>query len=170
MRYTAYVIGIVVAAVLAVAATVQVSQQQQHTSGHTSGDGVGTIPMHPISHGGSTIVVHITSGDPKDARHMLSAEMGVRMALAMQQQGKDVIVFLDSYGTMLAPRNPTDDRLKALNSDLQQFAMQGGRVIVCPHCYQVLGNKAEDLTPGFEWAGPGKMSKVWSGNVIVIDY
>ncbi len=166
MRYTVYVLGIVVA-VLAVVATVQVSQQQQHGAEE---HGAGTIPMHPISHGGPTIVVHITSGDPKDARHMLSAEMGVRMALAMQQQGKDVIVFLDSYGTMLAPRNPTDSKLKALNSDLQQFAMQGGRVIVCPHCYQVLGNKAEDLTPGFEWAGPGKMSKVWSGHVIVIDY
>ncbi|MEM4286121.1 MAG: DsrE family protein [Candidatus Nitrosocaldus sp.] len=166
MRYTVYVLGIAVAAVLAVAATVQISQQQEHGSTHTSD----TIPMHPISHGGPTIVIHIASGDPKDARHMLSAEMGVRMALAMQQQGKDVIVFLDSYGTMLAPRNPADDKLKALNEDLQQFAMQGGRVIVCPHCYQVLGNKAEDLTPGFEWAGPGKMSKVWSGNVIVIDY
>ncbi|MEM2923305.1 MAG: DsrE family protein [Candidatus Nitrosocaldus sp.] len=166
MRYTVYVLGIAVAAVLAIAATVQISQQQEHDSTHTSD----TIPMHPISHGGPTIVIHIASGDPKDARHMLSAEMGVRMAIAMQQQGKDVIVFLDSYGTMLAPRNPADSKLKALNEDLQQFAMQGGRVIVCPHCYQVLGNKAEDLTPGFEWAGPGKMSKVWSGNVIVIDY
>ncbi len=98
-----YVPRIVVVAVLAVAATIQVSRQQQHTSE----DGVGTIPMHPINHGGSTIVVHIASGDPKDTRHMLSAEMGVRMALAMQQQGKDVIVFLDSYDTMmLAPRNP----------------------------------------------------------------
>ncbi len=164
MKYTTYAIGIVVAVVLGVAATVQVSQQQQH-SDHDS-----SIPMHPISHGGHTIVIHIASGDPKDARHMLSAEMGVRMAQAMQQQGKDVIVFLDSYGTMLAPRNPTDDKLKALNSDLQQFAMQGGRVIVCPHCYQVLGNRAEDLTPGFEWAGPGKMAKIWSGDVIVIDY
>jgi predicted peroxiredoxin len=167
MKYTTYVIGIAVAAVLAIAATIQVSQQQQQ---HDSHDSSSSIPMHPISHGGHTIVIHIASGDPKDARHMLSAEMGVRMALAMQQQGKDVIVFLDSYGTMLAPRNPTDDKLKALNSDLQQFAMEGGRVIVCPHCYQVLGNKAEDLTPGFEWAGPGKMAKVWSGDVIVIDY
>ncbi|MEM4340889.1 MAG: DsrE family protein [Candidatus Nitrosocaldus sp.] len=166
MRYTVYVLGIAVAAVLAIAATVQVSQQQQQHGDNTSSG----IPMHPISHGGPTIVVHISSGDPNDPRHMLNAEMGVRMALAMQQQGKDVIVFLDSYGTMLAPRNPTDNKLKAFNADLQQFAMQGGRVVVCPHCYQVLGNKAEDLTPGFEWAGPGKMSKVWSGNVVVIDY
>lgn len=166
MKYTAYMLGIAVAAVLAIAATVQVSQQQQQQMEHAS-EG---IPMHPITHGGQTIVIHIASGDPNDARHMLSAEMGVRMAQAMQQQGKDVIVFLDSYGTMLAPRNPASDKLKALNSDLQQFATQGGRVIVCPHCYQVLGNKAEDLTPGFEWGGPGKMSKVWSGNVIVIDY
>jgi len=112
MKYTTYVIGIAVAAVLAIAATMQVSQQQQHGS-HDSNS---SIPMHPISHGGHTIVIHIASGDPKDARHMLSAEMGVRMAQAMQQQGKDVIVFLDSYGTMLAPRNPTDDKLKALNS------------------------------------------------------
>ncbi len=165
MKYTTYVIGIAVAVVLGVAATVQVSQQQQH-----GGHGSDSIPMHPISHGHQTIVIHIASGDPRDARHMMNAEMGVRMAQAMQQQGKDVIVFLDSYGTMLAPRNPTDDKLKALNSDLQQFAAQGGRVIVCPHCYQVLGNKAEDLTPGFEWAGPGKMAKVWSGHAIVIDY
>ncbi|MCS6767992.1 MAG: DsrE family protein [Candidatus Nitrosocaldus sp.] len=166
MKYTVYVLGIAVAAVLAIAATVQISQQQQHDSGH----GAGTIPTHPISLGGPTIVIHISSGDPNDERHMLNAEMGVRMALAMQQHGKDVIVFLDSYGTLLAPKNPRSDELKALNADLQQFAMQGGRVIVCPHCYQVLGNRAEDLTPGFEWAGPGKMSKVWGGNVVVIDY
>ncbi len=162
MKYIPYIIGIVVISAIIFVSVGISSQQVSHSHHSASGMGMGMM--------GDNIVVHIASGDPTDARHMLSAEMGARMALAMQQNGKDVIVFLDSYGTLLAPEQPKSAKLKMINTMLQEFTNTGGRVIVCPHCYLELGNKIEDLTPGFEIGNPEKMAKVLSGRAIVIDY
>ncbi len=164
MKHIPYIIGaVVISAIIFV--SMQMSSQQVSHEAHDS-----SMPTMSHMMTGNTIVVHITNGDPNDPRQMLTARMGVMIANEMQNRGKDVIVYLDSYGTLLAPKQPKSEELKSLNNILQQITNGGGRVIVCPHCYQELGNRIEDLTPGFEISNPDKLAKILSGNVIVMDY
>lgn len=104
------------------------------------------LPGHAV---GRTILIHITSGDPKDIHQVHAATMGVDHAFAFLKSGKNVAILLDVDGVRIATKAPPTE-LQAINSELQSFLTAGGRVIACEHCIMTAGLQTSDMLPGVE--------------------
>jgi predicted peroxiredoxin len=160
LKYTVAITAF--AAVLLVAAVVFPAAVQQVQA--DSGNDPKSFSRH-----GSTILVHITSGDPTSKTQLHSAKMGMHMAQHMQEQGMNVIVFLDVDGPRFAVQS-SQPVLSDHKKMVQDFIDNGGRVLVCEDCLNEDGYKSTDLLPGVELARPAKMSSILSDDTKVIDY
>jgi len=130
-----------------------------------------SIKSHPFAKG-TSVLVHIASGDNASSYEVHSAQMGVDHALAMLRNGKDVSVLLDVNGVNIATKNITGP-LKPVGEMLQIFLNEGGRVIVCDHCWSMAGLTNEDLLPGVEidvHPDMPKMQKIIDRGAVILDY
>lgn len=131
--------------------------------------GIGALVYSPtLVHADSKItdeslMVHISTNDSA------AVEMALMFASNMLNQGKDVVVFLDVKGVVVAMKNPPSE-LTSFTQKVRDFLNEGGRMIVCGHCMGASGFKPVDLLPGTEVGNPGKMSRLFSGPMAIISY
>lgn len=115
------------------------------------------------------LLVHIKSGTSYSYDEIHSARMAMDLATHMQEQGKNVTVFLDVNGVIIGVKNPTFT-LNATATMLKDLIDNGGKVYVCPDCLMQAKYSEGDLMAGVQLATPEIMAKELSRNVIVIDY
>jgi predicted peroxiredoxin len=95
--------------------------------------------------------------------------MAMDLATHMQSQGKNVTVFLDVNGVNIGVKNPTFT-LNSTATMLKDLMSKGAKVYVCPDCLQQAKYSQADLLPGVQVTSPELMSKLLTGNLIVVDY
>lgn len=126
--------------------------------------------IHPWVTASKVYVVHIASGDDKSSYERHSALMGVQHAKAFQDSGKKVIIFLDVNGVKLV--DDAHPKLLSPHYDiLEQFIVDGGRIIACQHCLGM--HDIEDMMDGVEVDNHPTMPKLQSivrSASVVLDY
>ena len=129
------------------------------------------LTNHVFAQENSNLVVHITRGNPENPDDVHAASMGLTLANAFQDAGRNVTLFLDVKGVNLAVSEPPAG-LNETSSLIQSFISNGGSVYVCPHCLTVAGYTPENVISGVKIADLSKqtMLKVLDGDTIVIDY
>ncbi len=158
---------IAVAAVLATTSTAF----SQHEHGQDTQMQVSMSTPHMAQHG-KTVLIHISSGDPKDPHQVHAAMMGTDHALMWRRSGFDVVIFLDVEGVLIGAEKVPDE-LKPMNDNLKQFIVEGGRVIACSHCVLNHGLTPDDMLPSIEIDTHPYMNRIQDVlryNPIVLDY
>lgn len=109
---------------------------------------VGPVPGNCQAKTGQKIVVHLSHYT--DDSH--AAMMAVHFAQYLQEHGADVTLMLDVDGVRLADQHQAQSTGSGMNAQTTKlydaFVKAGGKVLVCPHCAEVAGIKAQDLRPG----------------------
>ncbi len=119
----------------------------------------------------TTTVVHLS----KYSNDVHAVFMALKIAGTLQENGQDVILFVDLEGARLADARVPND-LKWGQSDatvatvLKSFTDAGGKVRVCPHCAKACGLETAHLRDGCTLLTPDGLAGLFAKASKVIDY
>ncbi len=121
-----------------------------------------------LAEDGPILVVNITSDD------VWTGQMGLGFARAVQNDGGDVVVFLNVRAVALAnsavPQHTGGGSGKTSHQLIADILSAGGRVFVCPGCTRMAGLKLDNRIEGVEADGSAYRKIVMAPGTRIVSY
>ena len=117
-----------------------------------------------------TVLFNITSG--KEDLHRVT--MALQLANHALDDGRSVVLFLNVRAPELARADlPADVKFRdnpPTHEMLQKLVERGAQLLVCPHCMEVQGVKADELMKGAKVATRATVFDPLDANAVVFSY